>query len=276
MQLNFTKMHGLGNDFIVLDAVSQEISLSNETIKFLAHRKLGIGFDQLLMVEASPVDNCDFRYRIFNSDGGEVEQCGNGSRCFAKFVTDKGLSNKTEIPVLTAGGRIILNLQENGEVTVDMGAPELTPSKIPFSADTQSITYDHTIAGHDLKLSAVSMGNPHAVITVDDVDTADVKTIGDAFQSDPIFPKQVNVGFMQVLDRQTVRLRVFERGVGETMACGTGACAAIVAGHLQGLLDDTVTVILPAGNLQINWAGGDSVVKMTGPATTVYHGTITV
>lgn len=269
-------MHGLGNDFIVLDATTVALDLSNDTIKQLSNRNLGIGFDQMLVVEYSDVPDCDFRYRIFNSDGSEVEQCGNGARCFARFVSDNGLSNKQEIPVLTSGGRIVLKLQEDGQVTVDMGAPELLPSKIPLTADKQQITYKHTIAGHDLQFSAVSMGNPHAVITVDDVETTPVELIGNAFQEDPIFPKQVNVGFMQVLDRHTIRLRVFERGVGETMACGTGACAAIVAGHLQGLLDDTVTVILPAGNLIINWAGDTSVVKMTGPATTVYHGTITV
>jgi diaminopimelate epimerase len=276
MLLNFTKMHGLGNDFIVIDATNEALTLSNDTIKQLSNRHLGIGFDQMLVVESSDVSDCDFRYRIFNSDGGEVEQCGNGARCFARFVTDNGLSDKQEIPVMTSGGRIVLKLQLDGQVTVDMGAPELLPRNIPLVADIQQLTYHHTIADHELDFSAVSMGNPHAVITVDDVDTAAVISIGTAFQDDPIFPKQVNVGFMQVLDRQTIRLRVFERGVGETMACGTGACAAIVAGHLQGLLDDTVTVILPAGNLIINWAGDTSVVKMTGPATTVYHGTITV
>jgi len=276
MQINFTKMHGLGNDFVVVDATTQAIPLSQEIIAKLANRNLGIGFDQLLMVEPSPVAECDFRYRIFNSDGSEVEQCGNGARCFARFVVDSGLSHKTAIPVLTAGGRIILNFQANGDVTVDMGAPELDPAKVPLVATDQSITYQHTIMGRQVTFSAISMGNPHAVITVDDIDTAEIETIGKAFQSDPIFPKQVNVGFMQVLNRHTIRLRVYERGVGETMACGTGACAAIVAGHLQGLLDDTVTVILPAGNLQINWAGDNGIVKMTGPATTVYHGTITV
>ena len=276
MQLKFTKMHGLGNDFVVVDATTEALALGNETIQQLSHRHLGIGFDQLLVVEASPSADCDFRYRIFNSDGGEVEQCGNGARCFARFVTDQGLSDKQEIPVLTAGGRIVLKLESDGQVTVDMGAPELAPAQIPLDCEQQLTTYQHSIAGFDLEFGAVSMGNPHAVIIVDKVDTDAVNVIGPAFQDDPIFPKQVNVGFMQIIDRQTIRLRVYERGVGETMACGTGACAAIVAGHLQGLLDDTVTVILPAGNLIINWAGHDSVVKMTGPATTVYHGTIAV
>ena len=276
MSSNFTKMHGLGNDFIVLDATVEAIELSTDIIQRLADRHLGIGFDQLLMVEASPVADCDFRYRIFNCDGSEVEQCGNGARCFAKFVTDKKLSKKREIPVLTAGGRIVLTLEADGQVTVDMGQPELAPAKIPFVSDTQQVNYHHNIVGRNLNFAAVSMGNPHAVITVDDIDTADVEVIGSAFQNDPIFPSQVNVGFMQIVDRKTIRLRVYERGVGETMACGSGACAAIVAGHLQGLLDDTVTVILPAGNLRINWSGENSVVKMTGPATTVYHGTVTV
>ena len=276
MQLHFTKMHGLGNDFIVLDAYTQPLLLSNEIIQKLSDRHLGIGFDQLLMVEASPQADCDFRYRIFNSDGGEVEQCGNGARCFARFVTENGLSTKKQIPVLTAAGRIILTLETDGQVTVDMGTPELSPDNIPFVAPTQQTTYQHTIAGHQLSFSAISMGNPHAVITVENIDTANVESIGAGFQQDSIFPKQVNVGFMQILDRKTIRLRVYERGVGETMACGSGACAAIVAGHLQGLLDDTVTVILPAGDLQIHWSGGNSAVQMTGPATTVYHGTIIV
>lgn len=276
MQLHFTKMHGLGNDFMVIDATSEPITLNAQVIQQLSDRHLGIGFDQLLMVEVSPTPDCDFRYRIFNCDGTEVEQCGNGARCFARFVTDKGLSTQQEIPVLTAGGRIVLKLEPDGQVTVDMGQPALAPAEIPFNATTQQMRYEHTIAGKHLTFSAVSMGNPHAVITVDDIDTADVEGIGTAWQKDDIFPNQVNVGFMQIIDRETIRLRVYERGVGETMACGSGACAAIVAGNIQGLLDDTVTVILPAGNLQINWAGENSVVKMTGPATTVYHGTITV
>ena len=261
---------------MVLDATQEAISLSDTNIRYLSNRNLGIGFDQLLMVEASPVPDCDFRYRIFNSDGGEVEQCGNGARCFAKFVSDNQLTDKTEIPVLTAGGKIVLQLQPDGQVTVDMGEPVLEPSAIPLSVKQPETTYTHQLGEQSVTFAAVSMGNPHAVITVDDVETANVHSIGTAFQQDSIFPKQVNVGFMQIIDRSTIRLRVFERGVGETMACGTGACAAIVAGRLQGLLDDTVTVILPAGNLEITWAGHNNVVKMTGPATTVYHGTISV
>ncbi|MGB1310182.1 MAG: diaminopimelate epimerase [Leucothrix sp.] len=276
MQLQFTKMHGLGNDFMVIDATSEAIALNDDLIKQWADRHLGIGFDQLLVVEKSPVADCDFHYRIFNSDGAEVEQCGNGARCFARFVKNKGLTNKQEIPVLTAAGRIILSLEGDEQVTVNMGTPELNPASIPFAATKQQIMYQHRLAGQDISFGAVSMGNPHAVITVDDINTATVEAIGLAFQQDPIFPKQVNVGFMQIVDRNTIRLRVFERGAGETMACGTGACAAIVAGHLQNLLDNSVTVILPAGTLQIHWAGDNNVVKMTGPATTVYHGTITV
>ena len=277
MQLNFTKMHGLGNDFVMINAIDQEVALNNDMIKAIADRHLGIGCDQLLMVEASPVDSCDFRYRIFNADGGEVEQCGNGARCFARFVVDQGLTDKTEIPVLTAGGRIVLNLRDDGQVTVDMGAPHLVPADIPLAIDKQQIRYTHTLAEQgDVEFSAISMGNPHAVLLVDDVDTAPVEAIGAAFQHDDVFPQQVNVGFMQIIDRQQVRLRVFERGAGETMACGTGACAAIVAGRLQGLLDTPVTVILPAGKLEIHWAGENSPVMMTGPVATVFHGTIKI
>jgi len=277
MQLNFTKMHGLGNDFVMINAIDQDVNLTNPMIKAIADRHQGIGCDQLLMVEASPVADCDFRYRIFNSDGSEVEQCGNGARCFARFVVDQGLTDKTEIPVLTAGGRIVLNLREDGQVTVDMGEPQLLPAEIPLAMPEQQVCYSHTLEDNgEVEFSAVSMGNPHAVLVVDDVDTAEVESIGSEFQRDEVFPQQVNVGFMQVIDRQQVRLRVFERGVGETMACGTGACAAIVAGRLQGLLDTPVTVILPAGKLEIHWAGEHSPVMMTGPVATVFHGTINI
>ena len=276
MNIKFTKMHGLGNDFVMINAISQSVTLDTETVKYLANRNMGIGCDQLLVVEPSPVGNCDFRYRIFNSDGGEVQQCGNGARCFARFVVDEGLTDKTEIPVLTAGGRIVLTLEDNNQVTVDMGQPVLEPADIPFIADTQQTTYQHTLADQQITFSAVSMGNPHAVMLVDSVDDASVEIIGKAFQDTPIFPEQVNAGFMQIVDRSNVRLRVFERGAGETMACGTGACAAIVAGILLGLLDESVTVILPAGNLTISWAGIGSNVMMTGPVTTVFNGTIKI
>ena len=276
MQLEFTKMHGLGNDFVVINAVTHPVTLSTEMVLQIADRHLGIGCDQLLMVEPSPVADCDFRYRIFNADGGEVEQCGNGARCFARFVVDQCLTDKTEIPVLTAGGRIVLKLESDGQVTVDMGLPILEPAKIPLNQDSQQTTYQAQLAGQDISFTAVSMGNPHAVMLVDDVATASVTEIGQAFQETPLFPQQVNAGFMQIIDRNQVRLRVYERGAGETMACGTGACAAIVAGRLQGLLDTPVTVILPAGNLLIHWAGENTPVMMTGPVATVFHGTITI
>jgi len=276
MNVNFTKMHGLGNDFVVINAITQSIEFDTETVKYLTDRKMGVGCDQLLVVEKSPVDDCDFRYRIFNSDGSEVQQCGNGARCFARFVVDQGLTEKTTIPVLTAGGRIVLNLVGDDLVTVDMGKPVLAPADIPLQAEEQQVTYEATIADQDITFSAVSMGNPHCVMLVESVEDAPVELIGKALQSSAIFPEQVNAGFMQIIDRSQVRLRVFERGVGETMACGTGACAAIVAGILQGLLDETVTVILPAGNLVIQWAGNDSPVMMTGPATTVFNGTIKI
>lgn len=276
MNIKFTKMHGLGNDFVVINAIPQAITLDTDTVKYLANRNMGIGCDQLLVVEPSPVEDCDFRYRIFNSDGGEVQQCGNGARCFARFVVDEGLTDKTEIPVLTAGGRITLKLEGSDQVTVDMGQPILAPADIPLAVETQQVTYQTKLADHDISFSAVSMGNPHAVMLVESVDNAPVELLGKAFQNTPLFPEQVNAGFMQVVNRSEVRLRVFERGAGETMACGTGACAAIVAGILQGLLDETVTVILPAGNLIISWAGVGSAVMMTGPATTVFNGTIKI
>ena len=261
----------------MINAINQEVTLTNDSIKAIADRHLGIGCDQLLMVEASPIDDCDFRYRIFNSDGSEVEQCGNGARCFARFVVDQGLTEKTEIPVLTAGGRIVLNLREDGQVTVDMGMPQLIPADIPLAIGKQQVRYTHALAEQgEVEFSAVSMGNPHAVLLVEDVDTAEVDAIGREFQTDDVFPQQVNVGFMQIIDRQQVRLRVFERGVGETMACGTGACAAIVAGRLLGLLDPSVTVILPAGKLEIHWMGENYPVMMTGPVATVFHGTIKI
>ena len=276
MNINFTKMHGLGNDFVMINTITQSVTLDTETVKYLANRNMGIGCDQLLVVESSPVEDCDFRYRIFNADGGEVQQCGNGARCFARFVVDQGLTDKTEIPVLTAGGRIVLKLEQNNQVTVDMGPPVLVPADIPFIADEQQITYQGTFADQALSFSAVSMGNPHSVMIVDSVDDAPVTLIGSALQNTAVFPEQVNAGFMQIIDRSQVRLRVFERGAGETMACGTGACAAVVAGILQDLLDESVTVILPAGNLTINWAGIGSAVMMTGPVTTVFNGTIKI
>jgi len=274
MKINFTKMHGLGNDFVVIDAINQSISLSPEQIRLIADRHFGVGCDQLLLVQSSDVAEADFRYRIFNADGGEVEQCGNGARCFATFVHDQGLTDKTLIPVITSSGLIALKLESDGQVTVDMGRPSLQPDALPFLTDKQQTLYTLDIDGENVNFCAVSVGNPHAVIQVDDIDTAPVAELGKKIQEHAAFPESVNVGFMQVLDNSNIRLRVFERGVGETRACGTGACAAVIAGHQQGLLNDEVDVNLPGGNLSIYWAGEENTVMMTGPTATVFTGTI--
>ncbi|MFZ5580574.1 MAG: diaminopimelate epimerase [Pseudomonadota bacterium] len=274
MPLRFVKMHGLGNDFVVLDGVRQSIALSTERVRFLADRHFGIGCDQLLIVEPAPTHDTLFRYRIFNADGGEVEQCGNGARCFARFVRDEGLTEADTIPVMTASGRIVLHIEANGEVTVDMGVPRLEPADIPFEAPRREMSYPLAVHGDMHVISAVSMGNPHAVLRVDDVDAAPVETLGQAIESHMRFPKRVNVGFMQVLAPDRIRLRVYERGAGETLACGTGACAAMVAGRLHGWLTDTVQVELPGGNLRVHWHGEGRHVMMTGPATRVFEGWI--
>jgi diaminopimelate epimerase len=274
MQLNFTKMHGLGNDFVVFDAINQGIDFSTEQIRFLADRHFGIGCDQLLLVERPSKEGVDFRYRIFNADGGEVEQCGNGARCFARFVRDKGLTDKDVIPVQTAGGDIVLTVQADGEVTVDMGVPRFEPAEIPFEAEFRTNHYKLEVEGHRWLIGAVSMGNPHAVLHVTNVDIAPVETLGPAIESHMRFPKRVNVGFMEVVNRGHIRLRVYERGAGETLACGTGACAAVAVGRQQGLLDAKVRVDLPGGSLHIEWEGEGSAVMMTGPATTVFEGVI--
>ena len=274
MLVRFTKMHGLGNDFVVLDLVTQRVKINERVVKKLAHRNTGIGFDQLLIVEPPSKPDMDFSYRIFNADGSEVEHCGNGARCFARFVRDKQLVHKDTIRVETAKGQAILNLREDRQVEVDMGAPVLTPAEIPFSADTEANSYSINVNGQSYTMGAVSMGNPHGVLVVDDVETAPVETLGPALESHPRFPARANIGFMQILNRNEVNLRVYERGAGETLACGTGACGAVVAGRLQGLLDDTVTVHLPGGDLEIHWEGKDQPVIMTGPATTVFEGQI--
>ncbi|MBU0655905.1 MAG: diaminopimelate epimerase [Gammaproteobacteria bacterium] len=275
-ELHFTKMHGLGNDFVVLDGIRQQVSLNAAQIRQIADRHFGVGCDQLLLVEAYDRSDADFRYRIFNADGGEVEQCGNGARCFARFVYDQGLTQKTTIPVMTAGGRIVLEIQQDGQVTVNMGAPELEPVRIPFISEQRQTLYNLDIAGENHSFVAVSMGNPHAVLQVMDVDTAPVETLGSQLEKHPAFPQRVNVGFMQVLGRNHIRLRVFERGCGETLACGTGACAAVVAGRVQGLLDEQVSVELRGGRLQVQWQGEGQAVWMTGPAETVFRGTLTL
>lgn len=276
MHVKFTKMHGLGNDFVVINCISQSVSLNKEQIRFVANRHFGIGCDQLLFVEKSDDSNADFRYRIFNADGGEVEQCGNGARCFAIFVRDEGLTNKEEIPVITSTGRIILKIEDNDRVTVNMGAPELQPDKIPFTANAQAKTYTLDVLDQTISIGAVSIGNPHAVLLVNAVENAPVEEQGKAIQQGDSFPKSVNVGFMQLVDRKNIKLRVYERGVGETQACGTGACAAVVAGRTQGLLDEKVNVALLGGNLSIRWAGDQNPVMMTGETAIVFKGTISL
>ncbi|WP_211829758.1 diaminopimelate epimerase [Kistimonas asteriae] len=272
MLLRFTKMHGLGNDFMVVDMVTQSVRLSPEQIRDLADRRFGIGFDQLLLVEPPGRPEMDFRYRIFNADGSEVEQCGNGARCFARFVRDKKLTVKELIRVETARGDIELRVEKNGDITVNMGEPILDPWDIPFKTDRQSITYNLEVDGRELEIAAVSMGNPHAVLQVEDVDSAPVERLGPVIQRHIRFPERCNAGFMKIVNPSEIRLRVYERGVGETLACGTGACAAVVAGRLRGMLEETVTVTLPGGSLSITWKGEGYPVMMTGPATRVYEG----
>lgn len=276
MDIQFTKMHGLGNDFVVIDAINQNIELSEDEVRLIADRHFGIGCDQVLLVETAISDEVDFVYRIFNADGSEVEQCGNGARCFAVFVREQGLTDKDLIRVETASGVIELDIQPDGQVTVNMGVPEFNPWKIPFNADTRLDEYTLDVAGQMLTIGVVSMGNPHAVIIVKNIETVDVAALGAEIEHHPLFPNRVNAGFMQIIDNHHVRLRVYERGAGETLACGTGACAAMVIGHLQGHLAEQVEVSLPGGSLQISWQGGDSPVMMTGPATIVFEGTISL
>ncbi|MGB1008087.1 MAG: diaminopimelate epimerase [Thiolinea sp.] len=272
--LRFTKMHGLGNDFIMLNGIAQEINLTTEQVRFLANRHLGIGCDQLLLVEAYNGEDADFRYRIFNADGGEVQQCGNGARCFARFVRDQGLTEKTTIPVMTSGGKIVLNVEADNQVTVNMGIPEFDPDKIPFISSQLQTLYNIELEDQTIELAAVSMGNPHGVIRVDDVETAPVETLGPILEVHPVFPEKANIGFMQCVSPQHIRLRVFERGGVETLACGSGACAAVVAGRIQGLLSEQVQVDLPGGRLKISWQGEQHPVMMTGPTEHVFSGNI--
>jgi diaminopimelate epimerase len=276
MHLKFTKMHGLGNDFVVLDGVTQNLALDEETYRFLADRHFGVGCDQILLVELPTSDDADFRYRIFNADGGEVEQCGNGARCFVRFVHDKGLTSKTEIRVETRSGIIRPRLEADGQVTVNMGAPRFEPGEIPFLAGGRAQTYLLLVGTDTVEFSVLSMGNPHAVQLVSDVDSAPVGQQGPLIEHHPAFPARVNAGFMQIIDRGRIRLRVFERGAGETLACGTGACAAVVAGITRGLLDATVTVVTRGGELTIRWEGDGLPVWMTGPAITVFEGSIVI
>lgn len=267
-------MHGLGNDFVVIDNITQNIYFSKDKLKLLSDRNFGIGFDQLLLVEPPYDPEQDFHYRIFNADGSEVSQCGNGARCFARFVKDKGLINRNKISVSTKSGRMVLYLEKDGLVTVNMGSPIFAPDSVPFKASKQENTYILRDNGQTFFCGVVSMGNPHCVIEVDDVDTYDVEKIGALIGSNERFPEGVNVGFMQIINSQEVKLRVFERGSGETLACGSGACAAVVVGQLQGKLSQDVKVSLPGGQLKIRWQGEGSALKMTGPAQHVYDGQI--
>lgn len=276
MKLKFSKMHGLGNDFVVLDGVRQSVELNLAQLKYLGDRHFGVGCDQILLVENADNPAIDFRYRIFNSDGGEVEQCGNGARCFVRFVHDQGLTHKREICVETMSGVIRPRLEGDGGVTVEMGVPVFTPEKIPFVSQVAGLVQPLLVGDTEVAITAVSMGNPHAVQVVVDVDAAPVAVQGPLIELHPRFPQRVNAGFMQVVGRQAIRLRVFERGAGETLACGTGACAAVVAGIARGLLDSPVCVHTRGGELTIAWGGYGTPVLMTGPAVTVFTGEIDV
>ena len=276
MILKFTKMHGLGNDFVMLDLVSQRCNLRPAHIRKLADRRRGIGCDQVLLVEPPQDPDVDFRYRIFNADGREVEQCGNGARCVARFVRDRRLTSSRQIKVETSTGIMQLSVLDNNLVQVNMGPPELEPASIPFKAATRAAHYPLQVDGQTIEIAAISMGNPHAVTVVADVDSAPVAQLGPLIEQHPDFPEQVNAGFMQVLARNHIRLRVYERVAGETQACGSGACAAVVAGRLQGLLDETVKVELIGGELEITWVGESHPVMMTGPASRVFEGSIRI
>ena len=285
-EIKFTKMHGLGNDFVVIDAISQSIDLTTEQIQKIADRHFGVGCDQLLLVE-KPTDRsadmpeeaqAEFRYRIFNRDGGEVEQCGNGARCFALFVRQQGLTTNNVILVETAGGLIQLQVtgEQGDEVIVDMGEPDFRPESLPFLAENRAETYNLMVNGVEYAIGAISMGNPHAVMQVDNLDEIDIETLGSAIEAHQQFPNRVNAGFMQIINRDEFRLRVYERGVGETQACGTGACAAMAVARMQGLLNEQVTAHLTGGDLSIQWSGEGQTLLMTGPATTVFQGKLIV
>lgn len=276
MLLKFTKMHGAGNDFVVLDGVRHSIELDPEQLRLLADRHFGVGCDQILLVEKAQSKEADFRYRIFNSDGGEVEQCGNGARCFMRFVHEQQLTPKREIVVETLSGLITPRLEQDGRVTVDMGAPIFEPARIPFDGGRGAVSEPLEVAGETLDISALSMGNPHAVQVVDDIELAPVERLGPLIEHHPRFLNRVNAGFMQVKDRNHIKLRVYERGAGETLSCGTGACAAAVAGIRRGLLDSPVNVATRGGKLTISWDGDGTAVLMTGPAITVFTGEINI
>ena len=269
-------MHGLGNDFVVLDALAHPVSLSTEQLRRIADRHFGVGCDQILLVELPRLADTDFHYRIFNADGGEVEQCGNGARCFARYVRDHRLSAKSEIRVGTRSGVIVPRLEADGQVTVNMGVPDFEPARIPFAAAARALTYNLEASGRRVEISALSMGNPHAVQIVADIERAPVAEEGPLIEHHASFPQRVNAGYLQVVSRRRILLRVHERGAGETLSCGTGACAAVVAGIMRGLLDREVTVTTRGGDLGISWAGAGEPVMMTGPAVTVFEGEIEI
>ncbi|WP_019601044.1 diaminopimelate epimerase [Teredinibacter turnerae] len=274
MRLRFTKMHGLGNDFVMIDAISQKVTITPERARKLADRHFGVGCDQVLVVESPDNPDADFRYRIFNNDGSEVENCGNGARCFAVFVRQRQLTAKSDIVVETAAGLLRLHVLDDNQVTVNMGVPVLAPAQIPFETPHEQPEYPLQLDNMEITIGAVSMGNPHAVTLVDNLASFPVKTLGAQIETHAQFPNRVNAGFMELISRQEVKLRVFERGVGETLACGTGACAAVVSGIVRGLLDTTVAVHLPGGSLSITWEGAEKPVMMTGPAKAVFHGQV--
>lgn len=276
MYLKFTKMHGLGNDFVIIDGVSQEVHMTPSLARKLADRHRGVGCDQILLVEPPSLPNIDFRYRIFNADGGEVAQCGNGARCIAKFVRDQKLTGKLNIKVQTSADNMEIEYRDSQNIIVSLGIPVFDPAKIPFNADQQSNLYPLDVDGKIYHIAALSMGNPHAVLQVNDVENAPVAELGPLIESHLRFPERVNTGFMEVVSRSEIKLRVFERGAGETLACGSGACAAVVAGIQQKLLDSSVTVKLTGGKLGVCWQGEGQAVTMTGPATTVFHGRIRI
>jgi diaminopimelate epimerase len=276
MSIKFTKMHGAGNDFVMIDGVRQDIQLTPEQLRLLANRHFGVGCDQVLIVEKAQNKDADFRYRIFNSDGGEVEQCGNGARCFMRFVHDQKLTSKREILVETRGGLISPRIEQDGRITVNMGPPVFDPSLVPFNGGSGAVSETLEVAGKTLEISALSMGNPHAVQIVEDVERAPVEKLGPLIEQHPRFPRHVNAGFMQVMDRHSLRLRVYERGAGETLSCGTGACAAAVAGIRRNLLDSPVNVATRGGVLTVTWDGDEQPVLMTGPAISVFTGEINI
>jgi len=274
MIIRFTKMEGLGNDFVVIDGINQPISLTREQIRHITDRHFGIGCDQLLLVETATDSSVLFNYRIFNADGGEVEQCGNGARCFARFVHEKGLTQERHIPVQTKAGKLILELQDDGQVTVNMGIPEFQPAQIPFEAAEAASHYALDLDQETINIGAVALGNPHAVLQVDDVNTTPVEILGPQIEGHQRFPQRVNAGFMEIVDQNMIKLRVYERGVGETLACGSGACAAVAVGRQWQLLSENVRVQLTGGTLTIVWQGEGQPLMMTGPATTVFEGSL--